>query len=100
MLKKHYFGAYEIQYDTILDHDIYEYLRVTFELSRETPYDNSTVLLNGVPVGKIYLYKEKGKVKGYRGVRFRGNEEIPVNKGLPHKKLGKIAAMIISDFVQ
>jgi hypothetical protein len=104
MLKKDRFGKYEIQYDTILDHDIFEYLRVTFEVPRDNQ-NIATVFLNGESIGSVEVYRENGKVKGYLGWRFtRGDSDlvqtaIPVNNGRPEKKLGKIAAMIVTNAV-
>lgn len=104
MLKKERFGKYELQYDTILDHDAYEYLRVTFEVPRGQT-DEAYVLLNGYEVGKVKTVSDGKKIIGYLALRVVRRTEActqfdPINNGEPYKHIGKAAAAIISDFVK
>src|SRR4051812_39146742 len=97
MQKKERFGTYEIQYGTILDHDIFEHLRVSFEVRDDK--DLADMFLNGVKIGFIQVVREGKKVKGYRGYRIGGyNQLIPM--GGVEKKLGRDAAMIVSDYIR
>jgi hypothetical protein len=97
MLKIDRLGEYEIQYDTIIDHDAYQFLRISLEV----PRDNKTtaiVVLNGKNIGVIRSIAQ-GKKTLFIGYRLINNQEILISHP-PAKAIGKIAAAIISDFVQ
>lgn len=91
-------GDYEICYDTIIDHDVYQYLRVSLEVPRNTPRDTVVVVLNGINIGIIRAFKQ-GRHTVFVGSRVRNGEETALSI-LPSRNIGKIAAAIISDFVQ
>jgi hypothetical protein len=98
MLKKDRFGKYELQYDTILDHDVYEHLRVTFEVPRGQVTE-AIVLLNGKDIGRVRVVRENKKIVGYMAIRCEPDQWIEMNGGRPYKHIGRAAAAIISDFI-
>lgn len=51
------FGTHTVLYDVVIDHDIYEYLRITLEVPRNQS-TKAIVTLRGVPVGEI-VFKDK-----------------------------------------
>lgn len=97
--EKRTMGNYQIQYDTVLDHDTYNYLRVSFEVPRDEP-DRAIVILNGKEIGDIYTVKnEAGKVIGFTAKRRPGTATPEIVADEPFKELGHAAAAIISNYV-
>jgi hypothetical protein len=98
MHKKNRFGKYELQYDTIIDHDAYEHLRITFEVPRGQD-TNAMVLLNGREVGVVSVVREGKKIIGYQAFRL-GQYGNPYQIHPPFKHIGRAAAAIITDLIQ
>lgn len=98
MLKKNKIGPYEIQYDTVIDHDVFAFLRVSLEVPRGQN-ECAHVLLNGQEVGIIRVVKDGRKVR-FAAARLRDGMEVPLSYFEPSKEIGKAAAAIISDFVK
>ncbi len=97
--EKRTMGNYTNQYDTILDHDTYQYLRVSFEVPRDEP-NHAILVLNGKEIGDIYtVMDEKGKVIGFRAERRPGTATPKITFDEPFKEIGHAAAAIISNFV-
>lgn len=87
MAKKKFGNEYEIQYECVLDHNAYEYLRVSIEVDRANPTTRGVVCLNGRPIGLVeYLGKR----------RFKATRNGPTELG-EFKDLGLAAAKIITD---
>jgi hypothetical protein len=92
-------GNYKVAYDTILDHDTYSWLRVSYEVDR-TQDNKTTVVFNGRPIGEVSVVRRGGKVIGYRANRISGNAmpEIPQNWLFKH--IGHAGASLISSYVE
>lgn len=96
--EKRTFGNYQTQYDTILDHDTYSWLRVSFEVPRDEP-NRAILILNGKEIGDIYtVTNDAGKVIGFTAKRRPGTATPEITTE-PFKELGHAAAAIISNYV-
>jgi hypothetical protein len=98
MKKQTKLGDYEIQYDTVIDHDAYQYLRISLEVPRTDP-SIAFVVLNGKNIGIIRSLKQ-GRKTLFIGYRYTSTGDETILRIEPSKTIGKIAAAIISDFVQ
>ena len=97
--EKRTMGSYNVQYDTILDHDTYAYLRVSFEVPRDEP-NHAILILNGKEIGDIYTQmNEAGKVVGFTAKRRPGTATPELRFDEPFKDIGHAAAAIISNYV-
>lgn len=107
MVKKNLFGIpidqHEIQYDSIINHDTYTFLRVSLEVPRNQK-EETLVLLNGKEVGKVRVIEENGKIKGYEALRVHLPTKTYVDARSPvelYRKLGKaITAIILADYIE
>jgi hypothetical protein len=101
-------NEYQILYDTIRDHDVYNYLKVSLEVDRGM--DNVAVVwLNGKPIGAITIIDHKYKAlrKDTMGefaiVTARTDTHDEVMRGTYLGRLfdtvGQATAAIISDYV-
>jgi hypothetical protein len=104
MIAKKIFGHdHEILYDTIANHDVYDFLRVTLEVPRGQDKE-AEVFLNGRLVGKVTVQREyfnkNGrslfKTVGYEAVRNAGENSFTCMGTF--KKLNKAVVAIITDF--
>jgi hypothetical protein len=90
---------YQIQYDTVLDHDTYNWLRVSFEVDRGNN-DKAVLVLNGKEIGIIMTIRdESGRFMGFHA--YRKNEDpsaAPLGSSL-FNELGHAAAAIITNYV-
>lgn len=101
MLAKKLFGHdHEIQYDTIINHDVYDHLRICLEVPREDQ-TRAIVVLNGREIGCVEVVKDGKRTLGYIAHRFvlPDSREGIVRVGDRFDALGKAVASVISDFV-
>ena len=93
MASKKFAKDYQIQYECVMDHDAYNFLRVSIEVDRARPETHGEVCLNGVPVGLIeYIGK-----KQFKATRYQGKERVNLGE---FSILGRAAAAIITDFIK
>lgn len=102
MLAKNLFGHdHEICYGTIINHDVYTYLRVCLEVPRGQQ-QTAIVVLNGKEIGEVTVIKEGKKTLGYIARRYEvANDNLHWHTvGSDFKQLGLAVAAIISNFVK
>ncbi len=96
MTRPKFAKEYQIQYGCILDHDTYNFLRVSIESDTESPETKGEVFLNGKPVGTIeYIGK-----KQFLATRYVGMGKNKMVKVGEFKEMGRATAAIISDFIR
>lgn len=89
---------YTVRYDTVLDHDTYSWLRVSFEIPREDK-DTAVLVLNGKEIGTIKTVRDERKhCLGFAAFRHPLSND-PIRPAL-FKELGHAAAAIITDYVE
>lgn len=98
-VKKFFGDDHEICYDSVGNHDVYKFLRVSLEVPRNQT-DKTIVLLNGKEIGEIFVSKDGSKTLGYTGYRYRSeaNNTYLAKDKISHRHLGKVVAAIISDY--
>lgn len=103
LAKKMFHGRYEIRYDTLIDHDAYNFLRISIEVPRDQS-DECLVVLNGKEVGLIVVAnKINGKAKTFHAYRYiqKAKNKIAKQKVKGEfDNVGRATASIISDFVK
>lgn len=92
MARKKFANEFQIQYGCVIDHDAYNWFRVSIEVDQEHPETRGEVFLNGHPVGLVEFL---GK-KQFRATRYKGEKKVKLGE---FPALGKAAAGIISDFI-
>lgn len=106
--KKRRFAEHEIYADCIVDHNTYEYLRVTIEVPRDSGDSVGEVFLNGKAIGKIKILRDDSLgIIGFAAFRYqkvgKGRMENRIkidNRNGVFPNVGKATASIISDFVR
>lgn len=99
MLKKERFGnVFEICYDTVIDHDAYQFLRISLEVPRDNK-EVATVVLNGKDVGRIQVVRanptnRKSRVLGFDAFRLSDGGEVYRGRS---PKLGMAVSWVITD---
>jgi hypothetical protein len=97
--KRTFGNKYHVQYDTIVDHDLYDMLRVSFEVPRETP-DTTILYLNGKAIGTITVVRNSEKaITGFNAERVPGSNMGPIFRTEPFTSLKHAAAAIITNYV-
>ena len=96
-------NAYEIRYDTLIDHDVYNFLRVSLEVPRDQT-EIALVVLNGKEIGKIKVQWDENhkKASGWKAYRYKPTKKNPsASKCLDgiFDNVGRAAAAVISDYV-
>ena len=96
-------GRYEIRYDTLIDHDAYNFLRISIEVPREQT-NQCLVVLNGQEVGLIEVASiHKGKAKTFHAWRYVKKQKDKIVKQKlkgEFENVGRATAAVISDFVK
>jgi hypothetical protein len=92
MARSKFANEFQIQYGCVIDHDVYNSLRVSIEVDRDTPESRGEVFLNGRAVGLVEFL---GK-KRFHATRYKGEKRVKIGE---FAELGKAAASIISDFI-
>lgn len=100
MLAKKIFGDdHEIMYDSVINHDVYEYLRVSLEVPRGQTTE-ALILLNNKEIGKVIVEKQGKKTFGYTPFKKSDiGEYIRLSDTKTFRKLGKAVASVVSDYV-
>jgi hypothetical protein len=98
MLAKNLFGDdHEIQYDTIINHDVYSFLRISLEVPRGQK-EKAILLLNGKEIGEIIVKKDGKTTLGYTAIRYHGINPHMHSIGF-YEQLGLACAAIITDYI-
>ena len=98
MLAKNLFGHdHEIRYDTIINHDVYSFLRISLEVPRGQK-EKAILLLNGKEIGEIIVKKDGKNTLGYTAIRYYGIDTRLHSVGF-YEKLGLACAAIITDVI-
>ena len=92
MARQRFAKEFQIQYGCVIDHDTYNFLRVSIEADATSPETKGEVFLNGKAIGTIeYLDKKR-----FQATRYSGDTHVNVGE---YRELGRASAAIISDFI-
>ncbi len=97
MRKKNYFGDdHEILFDTVINHDVYAYLRVNLEVPRGQDTE-AIINLNNRTIGKVTAIRsEGGTTTGYVPQLFNGSG-FEAGPQEPIRELGKAIARVVTN---